>query len=80
MNNAATLTTSDLFIQTELHLVNGQWGKARALLDDLSRRNDIRGTGPLADCAFYERNTGKSLHPEYRQLIQDRIDAVNARI
>lgn len=65
------IPTDDLWQACHRSLLAGRWSTARALLDDLSRRPDVR------DCLGTARGYGV---PEYLQgVIGDRIDAVNDR-
>ena len=69
--------TNELFLEAELALLDGRYAEARGLLDELGQRRDVKGE--LADCETYEQLSGRELHPEYRQLIQNRIDLVNSQ-
>lgn len=71
----ADTPTSALFAVTHRELCHGRWSAARALLDDLARRTDVGDK--LADVASYETMCGHSAGVA-AQLLQDRIDLVNA--
>lgn len=66
-----TQTTSDLFTATHAALCTHQYAQARALLDELSQRNDNRDL--LLSARAYRV-------PEHVvALFQDRIDLVNSK-
>jgi hypothetical protein len=67
-----TLTTSELWELTHSALCSQQWIQARALLDDLGRRQDVRDY--LASAEAY------GLTGTYSTLIQERINVVNHRV
>lgn len=77
-NGEATLSTTVLWDQTHTALCEGEWSKARSLLDDLGRRSDV--VDLLLDLSQYERASGKALSVDFRPVIQDRIDLVNGKI
>lgn len=72
---AETLTTSDLWAATHSALTSGRWSEARALLDVLGQRDDNHDT--LGDVACYA--PGVKLAADFADLLQDRIDLVNAK-
>jgi len=74
----ATKTTDSLWTETHSALCAGRWSEARALLDDLGRRTDIRDI--LLTVDQYAAMCGKNLRPEYRPVLADRIDLVNSRV
>jgi hypothetical protein len=67
-----TLTTSELWELTHSALCAQQWVQARALLDDLGRRQDVRDYLASAE-AYGLTGTGS-------QVIQERINVVNHRV
>lgn len=69
--NTATQNTSDLFAATHAALCAGRFSEARALLEDLARRDDNRDS--LASAVAY----GVPTH--LVAVMQDRIDLVHAR-
>lgn len=74
----ATKTTDSLWTETHSALCAGRWSEARALLDDLGRRTDVRDM--LLTIDQYTGMCGKPLRPEYRPVLADRIDLVNSRV
>jgi hypothetical protein len=68
----AHLSTDELWTLTHVALCEKRWSDARALLDDLGLREDSHDL--LASAKDY------GLTGPYAQVIQDRIDLVNARI
>lgn len=82
MRTADRLSTSDLWTATNTALCEGRWSIARRLCEDLSRRSDYTDT--LSDVSGYltalaVRGEQRALDAGFRQLLQDRIDSVNAR-
>jgi hypothetical protein len=71
-------STSDLHSAAEIYMLNGQWADARALLDELGTRRNVPAS--IAPVANFEEVCGRYLHPEYRQLLQDRVDLVNSKV
>lgn len=73
-------STDTLWTETHSALCAGQWGKARALLDDLGRRSDNRShlahISSYVQCA-YERVVDIG---QLATLLQDRIDLVNSKL
>ena len=68
MSNA---NTADLFTETNVALIEGRYFAARAMLDELGRRDDNRDLLPSARAyRVPEQLVG---------LIQDRIDLVNSK-
>jgi hypothetical protein len=65
------MTTSELFDATNAALCARDWGRARALLDDLGLRDD--NSHMLSDAASY------GLVGPYTPIIQDRIEQVNSK-
>lgn len=76
MRTADSAPTSELWSVTNAALIAGRWSVARSLLETLARRPDY--CDQLSSAAQYERVAGKPLGAA-AQLLQDRIDAVNAR-
>jgi hypothetical protein len=72
------VSTSDLWDRTHKALCDGKWSKARNLLDDLGRCDNV--VDLLLDLSQYERASGKTLPADYRPIIQDRIDLVNSKV
>jgi len=68
MNNIAT---TKLFTEINSALLAGKFSVARALFDELGRRNDNHDM--LASAKSY------GIPETIRQLIQDRIDLVNSK-
>jgi hypothetical protein len=68
----AHLTTDALWTLTHVALTERRWAEARALLDDLGLRHDIRDM--LASAEAY------GLRGSYLAVIQDRIDLVNSKV
>lgn len=66
-------TTDALWERTHKALCEGRWSEARALLDDLSLRTDVRDM--LRSAASYGL-AGHWIEP----VIQGRIDLVNSRV
>ncbi len=82
MNTSHLSSTSELFSATNAALCAGKWSSARRLCEELSRRTDYTDT--LAPVSGYltvlaVRGEAKALDAGFWQLLQDRIDAVNAR-
>jgi len=73
MTNTKTTATAELFEQTSAALWAQKWGQARALLDDLGLRSD--NTTRLRSAEAY----GLDRERDFYNVIQDRIDLVNAR-
>jgi hypothetical protein len=77
MNNAVdtsalnNLSTSKLFDFAHQSLLAGKFSQGRAALDELGLRSDNRDL--LSSVEAYK------VPPEIRQLIQDRIELVNAK-
>ncbi len=69
-NPSEDMSTADLWEATNKALHAKQWGKARALLDDLGLRRDVPKA--LSSAESY------GLSGPYLDIIQDRIDQVNA--
>lgn len=78
MTDSKTLTTDTLWQATHSALCAGRWSEARALLDDLGRRSDVRDC--LLSVAQYGQVSGKTLPAGYDVVIQDRIDLVNSKV
>lgn len=70
-------STDHLWQQAHAALLAGKWSAARAWLDSLSRRSDIRDE--LLSLDVYERAAGVELHPTFRAVLSDRIELVNCR-
>lgn len=75
---AVQSSTGDLWVATHSALCKGQWSTARALLDDLGLRSDVRDL--LLSVKQYTKMSGRSLAVGYDAVIQDRIDLVNSRV
>jgi hypothetical protein len=72
MTNPTTLTTNELWTRTHRALCQGDWSYARADLEDLSRRADVRDRlSSAADYGVPDCMLG---------VIGDRIDAVNLAV
>lgn len=72
MNHFNDITTDSLISHCEAHLNNASYATAREMLDELIRRPDVSREMSVI--------LPRCLHPEYAQLLQDRIDAVNAKV
>lgn len=72
------MTTVNLWTLTNAALCAGRWSEARALLDDLGRRSNV--VDRLMSIGLYERAAGKSLRPDFRSVLADRIELVNSKI
>lgn len=82
MRTADRLSTADLWTAANTALCEGRWSIARRLCEDLARRADF--ADKLSHVSAYLtalelRNAPRALDAGFRQLLQDRIDAVNAR-
>jgi hypothetical protein len=75
-DTAPLMSTPELWAATHSALCAGRWSQARALLDALGRREDNRDL--LPPTTAYAKITGHGPLTDFAQLIQDRIDLVNA--
>lgn len=67
-----------LWTDARTALLSGRWLEARAALETLLSRADL--SERLAPIASYITASRADLTPSYARLLQDRIDAVNARV
>lgn len=70
-----TLATDDVWQLAHNALCANRWSEARRVLDELGRRTD----NPYRLASTVEAYMTAPLAPHYRQIIQDRIDLVNAK-
>lgn len=71
------MKTGPLFDATYLALTKRRWAEARALLDELGRQPEV--PAPLPHISSFDTGP-RPLSADYRQLLQDRIDLVNAKV